>query len=109
MDAGCASGGAGRGGHWRIGGGPTPPGGRGHGPRAPGAGWAAAYAALAVLFGLATAVASGWTAAGQFYAGYLTEYSLSLDNLFIFYVIMARLAGPAARHQRLLMAGLARA
>jgi len=69
--------------------------------------WAAAYASLAVLFGLATAVASGWTAAGQFYAGYLTEYSLSLDNLFIFYVIMTRLAVPAARQQRVLMAGIA--
>jgi len=68
--------------------------------------WAAAYASLAVLFGLATAVASGWTAAGQFYAGYLTEYSLSLDNLFIFYVIMTRLAVPAARQQRVLMAGI---
>jgi len=69
--------------------------------------WAAAYASLAVLFGLATAVASGWTAAGQFYAGYLTEFSLSLDNLFVFYVIMSRLAVPAARQQRVLMAGIA--
>jgi TerC family integral membrane protein len=69
--------------------------------------WAAAYASLAVLFGLATAAASSWTAAGQFYAGYLTEYSLSLDNLFIFYVIMTRLAVPAARQQRVLMAGIA--
>ena len=69
--------------------------------------WGAAYVSLAVLFGLATAVASGWTAAGQFYAGYLTEYSLSLDNLFVFYVIMTRLAVPAARQQRVLMAGIA--
>jgi tellurite resistance protein TerC len=69
--------------------------------------WAVAYASLAVLFGLATAAASGWAAAGQFYAGYLTEYSLSLDNLFIFYVIMTRLAVPAARQQRVLMAGIA--
>jgi tellurite resistance protein TerC len=71
------------------------------------AGWAAAYASLAVLFGLATAISSGWTAAGQFYTGYLTEYSLSLDNLFIFYVIMTRLAVPSARQQRVLMAGIA--
>jgi tellurite resistance protein TerC len=69
--------------------------------------WTAAYVSLAVLFGVATAAASGWTAAGQFYAGYLTEYSLSLDNLFIFYVIMTRLAVPAARQQRVLMAGIA--
>jgi TerC family integral membrane protein len=69
--------------------------------------WAAAYASLAALFGLGTAVASGWTAAGQFYAGYLTEYSLSVDNLFIFYVIMTRLAVPPARQQRVLIAGIA--
>lgn len=69
--------------------------------------WAGAYASLAVLFGLATAIAAGWTAAGQFYAGYLTEYSLSLDNLFIFYVIMTRLAVPPARQQRVLIAGIA--
>src|SRR5882724_3866872 len=56
--------------------------------------WAAAYASVAVLFGLVTAVADSWTAAGQFYAGYLTEYSLSLDNLFVFYVIMSRLIVP---------------
>src|SRR5262249_59832617 len=71
------------------------------------AGWAAAYASLAVLFGLATAISSGWTAAGQFYTGYLTEYSLSLDNLFVFYVIMTRLAVPSARQHRVLMAGIA--
>ena len=69
--------------------------------------WTAAYVSLAVLFGLATAVASGWAATGQFYAGYLTEYSLSLDNLFVFYVIMTRLAVPAGRQQRVLMAGIA--
>ena len=71
------------------------------------AGWAAAYASLAALFGLATAMGDGWTAAGQFYTGYLTEYSLSLDNLVIFYVIMTRLAVPSARQHRVLMAGIA--
>jgi tellurite resistance protein TerC len=68
--------------------------------------WAAAYVSLAVLFGLGTGAEAGWTAAGQFYAGYLTEYSLSLDNLFIFYVIMSRLAVPPARQQRTLSAGI---
>ncbi|HEY0937392.1 MAG TPA: TerC family protein, partial [Trebonia sp.] len=68
--------------------------------------WAAAYASLAVLFGLFAAVASGWTAAGQFYAGYFTEYSLSLDNLFVFYLIMKRLDVPEGRQHRVLMAGI---
>src|ERR1700761_3167295 len=69
--------------------------------------WAAAYASLAVVFGLCAGVADGWTAAGQFYAGYLTEYSLSLDNLFVFYVIMKRLDVPQSRQHRVLMAGIA--
>lgn len=68
--------------------------------------WAGAYVLLAVLFGLGTGVARGWTAAGQFYAGYLTEYSLSLDNLFVFYVIMTTLSVPPARQHRVLMAGI---
>lgn len=73
------------------------------------ASWAGVYVALAVLFGLGTGLAGNWTAAGQFYAGYLTEYSLSLDNLFIFYVIMTRLAVTPDRQHRVLMAGIAAA
>jgi tellurite resistance protein TerC len=68
--------------------------------------WVAVYALLAVLTGLGIATAAGWVSAGQFYAGYLTEYSLSLDNLFIFYVIMSRLAVPPARQQRVLLFGI---
>jgi tellurite resistance protein TerC len=70
-------------------------------------GWVGVYVSLAVLFGLAVGVTAGWVTAGQFYTGYLTEYSLSLDNLFIFYVIMTRLAVPPARQQRVLIAGIA--
>jgi tellurite resistance protein TerC len=69
--------------------------------------WAVAYALLAVLFGIGIAVAAGWAAAGQFYTGYLTEYSLSLDNLFVFYVIMRWFAVPPAHQQRVLLAGIA--
>ena len=68
--------------------------------------WVGVYVTLAVLFGLGLGLASGWTSAGQFYAGFLTEYSLSLDNLFIFYVIMSWLAVPAARQQRVLLYGI---
>ncbi len=70
------------------------------------AAWALTYASLAVLFGTGIAVAAGWAAAGQFYAGYLTEYSLSLDNLFVFWVIMRWFAVPPARQQRVLIAGI---
>ena len=68
--------------------------------------WIAVYVSLAVLFGLAVGIAAGWLAAGQFYAGYLTEYSLSLDNLFIFYVIMGWFAVPAGRQHRVLLLGI---
>jgi tellurite resistance protein TerC len=68
--------------------------------------WVAVYVSLAVLFGLGVAVLAGWVAASQFYAGYLTEYSLSLDNLFIFYVIMSRLAVSPARQPRVLLFGI---
>src|ERR1700742_716711 len=68
--------------------------------------WVGVYVALAVLFGLGLAMTSGWEPAGQYYAGFLTEYSLSLDNLFVFYVIMSWLAVPAARQQRVLLYGI---
>jgi tellurite resistance protein TerC len=68
--------------------------------------WVGVYVSLAILFGLGLGISSGWTSAGQYYAGYLTEYSLSLDNLFIFYVIMSWLAVPARRQQRVLLYGI---
>src|SRR6201992_3828714 len=68
--------------------------------------WVGAYVLLAVLFGLGLGLDSGWTSAGQFYAGYLTEYSLSLDNLFILYVIMSWLGVPAARVHRALLSSV---
>jgi TerC family integral membrane protein len=80
--------------------------GRGSSPARRAVVWVGIYVSLAILFGLGLGVASGWTAAGQFYAGYLTEYSLSLDNLFIFYVIMSWLAVPAGRQQRVLLFGI---
>jgi tellurite resistance protein TerC len=68
--------------------------------------WVVVYVSLAVIFGLGIGVAGSWLAAGQFYAGYLTEYSLSLDNLFIFYVIMNTFAVPPARQYRVLLMGI---
>src|ERR1700729_3163276 len=68
--------------------------------------WVGVYVSLAVVFGLGLGLTSGWTSAGQFYAGFLTEYSLSLDNLFIFFVIMGWLAVPAAPQQRVLLYGI---
>ena len=84
----------------------SPPGASGVGITRRAIGWVAVYVALAVLFGLALGVTSGWVTAGQFYTGYLTEYSLSLDNLFIFSLIMTWFAVPAARQPRVLLFGI---
>jgi len=70
------------------------------------AGWVGVYVALAGLFGLALGVTAGWVTAGQFYTGYLTEYSLSLDNLFVFSVIMAWFAVTPDRQPRILLFGI---
>ena len=48
----------------------------------------------------------GPTHAGQFFAGYLTEYSLSVDNLFVFYIIMTRFAVPKAYQHKVLLVGI---
>ena len=69
-------------------------------------GWVAVYVSLAALCGLGIGVTAGWVTASQFYAGYLTEYSLSLDNLFVFAVIMTWFAVPRARQHRVLLFGI---
>ena len=68
--------------------------------------WVAFYVALALVFGGLVAVVGGSAPAGEFYAGWLTEYSLSIDNLFVFVLIMARFAVPKEQQQRVLMVGI---
>jgi len=63
----------------------------------------AAVVALAVLFGIALTWIARPGAAGQFFAGWLTEYSLSVDNLFIFVVLIGRSAVPRELHSRVLL------
>ncbi|AKU16795.1 TerC family protein [Luteipulveratus mongoliensis] len=64
------------------------------------------FIGLAVLFGLGVWYFSGGQYAGEFFAGWLTEYSLSIDNLFIFLIIMARFNVPAKFQQEALMIGI---
>ncbi|MEO5609630.1 MAG: TerC family protein [Ornithinibacter sp.] len=66
----------------------------------------AVYVGAAVLFGLGMWWFAGGQLAGEFYAGWLTEYSLSVDNLFIFILIMARFAVPEKLQQFALMVGI---
>ncbi|NUU19657.1 TerC family protein [Cellulomonas humilata] len=64
------------------------------------------YIGLAVLFGVGVWVTSGAEFAGQFFAGWLTEYSLSVDNLFVFLLIMGKFAVPRAYQQTALLIGI---
>jgi len=70
------------------------------------AGWTLVTVLLAVGFGALLAVTSGGTPAGQFFAGWLTEYSLSLDNLLVFVILISRSRVPAPLHGRVLLAGI---
>lgn len=64
------------------------------------------FSGLAVLFGLGVGYFAGARYAGEFFAGWLTEYSLSVDNLFIFVIIMANLRVPRELQQFALMIGI---
>lgn len=66
----------------------------------------AGFSAAAVAFGLGVWALAGPRYAGEFFAGWLTEYSLSMDNLFIFVIIMANLRVPRELQQYALMVGI---
>jgi tellurite resistance protein TerC len=68
--------------------------------------WVGFYVALALLFGVVLMAVAGGEYAGEFYAGWLTEYSLSIDNLFVFVIIMARFQVPRKLQQGALMVGI---
>ncbi|EEP70803.1 integral membrane protein terC [Micromonospora sp. ATCC 39149] len=68
--------------------------------------WVAFYVGLALLFGAGLWIFSGPGVAGEFYTGWLTEYSLSVDNLFVFVIIMARFGVPRQYQQRVLLIGI---
>jgi tellurite resistance protein TerC len=68
--------------------------------------WVAFYVGLAVLFGLGIWATDGGRYAGEFFAGWLTEYSLSVDNIFVFVIILARFAVPRAYQQKVLLFGI---
>jgi len=64
------------------------------------------FVGLALVFGLGVWFFAGSRYGGEFYAGWLTEYSLSIDNLFIFIVIMSRLSVPRELQQSALLIGI---
>ncbi|MFV2101168.1 TerC family protein [Micromonospora sp. LOL_024] len=68
--------------------------------------WVVCYVGLALIFGAGLWLTAGASVAGQFYTGWLTEYSLSVDNLFVFVIIMTRFAVPRAYQQKVLLIGI---
>jgi tellurite resistance protein TerC len=68
--------------------------------------WVIFYVCLAAAFAVFIAVYFGPVYGGEFVAGYITEYSLSVDNLFVFMVIMASFAVPVALQHRVLLVGI---
>lgn len=68
--------------------------------------WTVVWVVLAVLFGGFLWWHSGAQPAGEFFAGYITEKSLSVDNLFVFILIMGKFAVPRVYQQRVLMFGV---
>jgi tellurite resistance protein TerC len=68
--------------------------------------WVGFYVLLALVFAEAMWVVAGPDHATEFVAGWLTEYSLSIDNLFVFIVIMGGFAVPRKHQQEVLMIGI---
>ncbi len=64
------------------------------------------YIGVAVAFGIAFGVIAGWDFGSQYFAGYIVEKSLSVDNLFVFVVIMATFSVPPEHQQRVLTFGI---
>ncbi len=69
--------------------------------------WSLIYVAAALAFGAALGVFAGWSLGTQFLAGYVVERSLSVDNLFVFVIIMSTFAVPPEYQSRVLGIGIA--
>jgi tellurite resistance protein TerC len=68
--------------------------------------WTAFYVGAAIIFGYSLVEWSGSQARNEFFAGWITEYSLSVDNLFIFILILARFQVEKKKQQLVLLAGI---
>ena len=62
--------------------------------------WSVFYIGVAVAFGVIFGTWTGWHNGAQFFAGYIVEKSLSVDNLFVFVIIMSTFAVPREHQQR---------
>jgi tellurite resistance protein TerC len=70
------------------------------------AAWSVFYIAVAVAFGVVFGTVAGWDFGAQYFAGYIVEKSLSVDNLFVFVIIMSTFAVPEKYQQEVLTFGI---
>jgi tellurite resistance protein TerC len=70
------------------------------------AGWSIFYIALAIIFGIWVWQTAGSQFGTEYFAAYLVEKSLSVDNLFVFIIILTQFKVPSIYHQRVLMIGV---
>lgn len=68
--------------------------------------WTAIYVSSAIIFGISMRSWDSPTASGEFFAGWITEYSLSIDNLFVFLIILTRLKVEREKEQLVLLLGI---
>ena len=68
--------------------------------------WSIFYISVAVIFGVWVWQSSGSQFGTEYFAAYLVEKSLSVDNLFVFIIILAQFQVPSIFHQRVLMFGV---
>jgi tellurite resistance protein TerC len=68
--------------------------------------WSSIYVGLAVLFGVLVLVFGGAQMGSEYFAGYITEKALSVDNLFVFLIIMASFRVPREDQQKVLLFGI---
>ena len=68
--------------------------------------WSALYVGIAVVFGLGVLIFGGTTPGSEYFAGYVTEKALSVDNLFVFLIIMTSFRVPREDQQKVLLFGI---
>jgi tellurite resistance protein TerC len=68
--------------------------------------WTGIYVSAAIAFGISLRSWGGQTKSAEFFAGWITEYSLSIDNLFVFLIILSRLRIEKEKEQLVLLLGI---
>ncbi|MEE2057366.1 TerC family protein [Rhodococcus artemisiae] len=68
--------------------------------------WSSIYVGLAILFGVVVFIVGGTSMGSEYFAGYVTEKALSVDNLFVFLIIMSSFRVPREDQQKVLLFGI---